>query len=97
MIEDGIDVTYEFPKGLDHFKGLDVDIVVKIFEQDVDLSSLFPGTEFVHYKFRNLFVEGESDEESHKQIVKTKDRIRRWIKTKFGNQKDSNKIYEVGF
>jgi len=84
MIEEGIDVSGAFAKGIDHFKGLEVDIVVKIFENDNDLSSFFSGAEFLQTNFRDHYVERESDDENFAEIVKIKHKIKKWIKARLG-------------
>ena len=95
MIEEGIDVSDSFAKEIDHFKGLEIDLVVKILEKDVDLSSFFSGAEFLKTNFRDHYVERESDDENFAEITKIKYKIIIWCKDKFGIQnisKYSNKV-----
>ncbi len=89
MNEEGIDVSEVFSKGIEYFKDLDVDIVVKIFEDDVDLSPWFSKAEVLHYNIRAHFVDRESDAENFAEIRKIKHKIKRWIKAKLSVQNAS--------
>ena len=84
LIEEGIDISGAFSKSVDHFKELDIDLVVKVFEKSVDLSSFFPEGEFLEACFKGAFVDRESDDDNMAEIMEVKLEIRQWIHDTFG-------------
>jgi len=84
LIGEKISLSGAFSKSVGHFEGLDIDLVVKIFEKSVDLSSFFPGAEVIQTCFNGAFVNRKSDDDTLAEIMESKLEIKQWIHNTFG-------------
>ena len=85
MLEEGIDISGAFSKNVDHFNGLDIDLVVKIFKKYVDISSFFPESEFLETCFKGAYVTRKLDDDTMAEILEIRPVIKQWINDTFGD------------
>ena len=77
----GIDITHQFSKRIDHFKGWEFDLVVTVCDNAQETCPFYPGKNVIHKSFKDpSSIKGDKNEKL-KAFCNTRDEIYNWLKT----------------
>ena len=78
MDEVGIDISNQFSKHIEEFKGTQFDYVVTVCDNAKEICPFFPGKNVIHQSFKDPGLIDGTDEEKLKAFRKTRDEIKQW-------------------
>jgi arsenate reductase len=89
MKEIGIDLSKQYSKVIDDFKGENFDIIVTVCDNAKEACPFFPGKKIIHKSFEDPAQYSGSIEDTLEIFRKTRDEIKKWIIGTFNNEKIS--------
>jgi len=84
MTEIGIDISKQYPKSIEEFRGKNFDYVITVCDYAKEVCPFFPGGEiFLHKGFKDPAEFKGTEDEVLTEVRQVRDEIRDWIKKTF--------------
>jgi len=87
MKEKGIDLSKQYSKSIEEFKGNNFDFVVTVCDNAKEICPFYPGKKIIHKSFEDPSKFNGNIEETLEIFRKTRDKIKTWIVDTFGKEK----------